>query len=59
MANGEVTGIWKRTIKKETVLIKPELFIPSDMLLKRSVEEAAKQYAEFSGKSMEIICESW
>jgi hypothetical protein len=50
VANGQVAGTWKRTIKKETIIVEPEFFTPCDPLIKLQFEDAAKRYVRFLGK---------
>ena len=50
--SGQVIGIWKRTIKKETVSIETEFFIPYGPSMKLHFEDAAKQYVKFLRKDL-------
>jgi hypothetical protein len=52
--NGQVKGIWKRTINKEKVLIETELFMRPDRTTKGLIEKAALHYGDFLGKKTEI-----
>jgi len=52
--NGHVTGIWKRTIKKDTVLIDVDLFQPHNKAMKILIEESALCFGSFLDKRIEI-----
>jgi len=52
--NGQVTGIWKRVIKKDKVLVETELFNQPGKSTKSLIEKAAAQYGQFLGKKIEI-----
>ena len=54
VVNGQVTGIWKRTIKKDKVLMETGLFQPPDQTNIRLIEKAAMQYENFMGMEIEI-----
>jgi len=47
--NGQVTGLWKRTIKKDTVIVETNYFKVPSASAKKQVEKAAKQYGKFLG----------
>ena len=47
VANGQVTGIWKRNVKKNNVLIETDFFSPPDAKTKLQVEEAAEKFRTF------------
>ena len=49
VVNGQVAGLWKRSIKKDKVSIETDLFHtkPDDILLKKAI----KMYGDFIGKS--------
>lgn len=54
LVNGSVTGIWKRTIKKDTVIIEPEFFKAPDKKTMNLIEEKAALIAGFLGKEIEF-----
>lgn len=54
VVNGQIVGIWKRTIKKEKVIVGVELFHPAGQTTKSLIEKAAVQYGQFLGKETEI-----
>ncbi len=47
VVNGQVTGIWKRTIKKDKVLVETEFFRPPEEAILRLIEVAARKYGNF------------
>lgn len=51
---GEVVGTWKRTMKKDAVVIAPTLFRPLKKNETRMVREAASRYAAFIGLRAEL-----
>lgn len=53
--NGQVHGIWKRTIKNDRVLVEIDLFNPVDKTAWESIEKAVMEYGIFLGKKPEII----
>ena len=52
--NGHVTGIWKRTLKKDKVIIETDLFQPHNKLAKDLIEEKAKEFGKFLDKKVEV-----
>lgn len=52
--DGQVTGIWKRTIVKDTLLIEIQPFSPTGQPTMDLITHAANQYGHFSGKKMEL-----
>ena len=52
--NGEVAGIWKRTLQKGSILVETEIFSVEAKGLGDLFTEAAKSYGQFSGKEVEI-----
>lgn len=51
--NGQVTGKWKRTIKKDKVLVETEFFQPPEKSTVRLIEEAASKYGQFMEMEVE------
>lgn len=49
--NGIVRGVWKRTIKKDDVLIELSLFHPVNKKERKEIEKAAEKYGDFLGKN--------
>jgi hypothetical protein len=54
VVNGQVTGIWKRTIKKDKVLVETELFTPLNPTTQSLIAKAAIGYGRFLEKKVEI-----
>jgi Winged helix DNA-binding domain len=52
--NGQVIGLWKRTIKKEKVIIETDLFDTDHNSFMSQIEEAIKTYGLFLGKETVI-----
>jgi hypothetical protein len=50
--NGLVRGVWKRMIKKDTVLIELTLFHPVNKKEMKGIEKAGEKYGEFLGKEV-------
>jgi hypothetical protein len=54
VVNGQVTGIWKRTIKKDKVIVEMEFFKQPDKTTKSLIEKALIHYGHFLEKKTEI-----
>lgn len=52
--NGHVTGIWKRTIKNDFVVIETDLFQPLSKSTKGLIEKTGKAFGDFLGKNIRI-----
>jgi hypothetical protein len=52
--NGETIGIWKRTIRKDRVMIELEYFRRADGTAQKLIEAASVRYGEFLGKIVEF-----
>jgi hypothetical protein len=52
VVDGETIGIWKRTLKKESVVVEMEYFGEPSASVKGLVEGCVGMYAEFLGKSV-------
>ena len=50
--NGRVVGTWKRTIKKDMVIVTPNFFAPLNEAETRSFVAAANGYGAFLGMSV-------
>jgi hypothetical protein len=55
VANGRVIGIWKRTIKKDKLLIEPQFFHADIILSEEKMHSAIKQFGVFLG--LEVVFE--
>ena len=53
--NGKVTGLWKRTIKKDTVIVETECFQPYSLAAKKRIRKAAEQLGYFLNKKAEVV----
>lgn len=54
VVNGQVVGIWKRTIKKDKVIIEPSFLQKVPKGTDKKVAEAAERFGVFLGQSVEI-----
>ena len=54
VVNGQIMGIWKRTIKKDKVIVETELFEQIDDTTKILIEKEAVTFGYFLGKKTEI-----
>lgn len=50
VVNGQISGLWKRTIKKDTALIDVDHFRPHSKKEMHLIEKAAESFGHFSGK---------
>lgn len=53
--DGQVQGLWKRTVKNDVVIVETDLFFPLQRAAKESIEEKAKAFGEFIGKRTEVF----
>ena len=54
VVNGQVTGIWKRTIKKDKVIVETEFFKQPNQIQNSLIEKAANQFGHFIELKTEI-----
>ena len=52
--DGRVAGTWKRTLKKETVVILCDPFVPLDTAEEQSLATACERYGKFLGMRTEM-----
>jgi hypothetical protein len=52
--NGQVTGVWKRLIKKNSVIIEIDLFSPKNNTSRSLIEEKCCQFGHFVNKVADI-----
>jgi Winged helix DNA-binding domain len=52
--NGRIVGTWKRTLKKDEVVIAPEFFVPLNEAETRAFGAAAERYGEFMGRDVNV-----
>jgi len=55
VVNGRVAGTWKRTIKKDKVIVETEFFDQADQIPIKSIEKAADLFGRFLGLKVELI----
>jgi hypothetical protein len=53
--NGQVSGLWKRTIKKDTVTVEVKLFEPADPVIQHLINEKIETFGSFLGKEIKIV----
>lgn len=53
--NGQVTGIWKRTIQKDKVIIETDYFKPQNEASKKQVQKAAGRFGKFLNKQITFL----
>jgi len=53
--NGQVAGIWKRTMKEDKIIIETNFFHSPDESMKSSVRSAAAKYGDFFNKKIEVV----
>lgn len=54
LVNGQISGLWKRTFKRETAFIETEYFRPHNKKEEYLMAKAADLFGHFSGKKAEI-----
>lgn len=54
VVNGEVKGIWKRTISKDRVIVETNFFKSPSKILKKNIEKAAEKFGKFLGMKVEV-----
>lgn len=52
--DGQVVGLWRRTIKKEKAVIETELFGPGNKVIRRQIEKGMEAYGLFLEKETEL-----
>ena len=55
VVNGQISGVWKRTLKKDKVLIELDHFRPHNKKEMQLITHAADKYGYFSGMKAEVI----
>ncbi len=56
--NGQVSGIWKRTIKKNEVIVEIELFNLNNRAKKKLMDEALEKFGQFLDKEITAVPKS-
>ena len=54
VVNGQISGLWKRTVKKDTVVIELDHFRPHNKKEILLIEQAAEAFGYFSGMKVEL-----
>jgi hypothetical protein len=54
LVNGQISGLWKKIVKKDRVIIETEYFRAHNNTEGRSIEKAAELFGRFTGKMAEI-----
>lgn len=54
VVNGQVAGLWKRTLKKNKVIIEPAMFQKHDKTSRNKIEKAASGIGHFLNKEIEV-----
>lgn len=52
--NGQVRGLWKRTIKKDKLIVETEFFRPQNKTSKKLIEKASKTFGHFLDRKTEV-----
>ena len=52
--NGQVRGLWKRTIRKEKVIIETALFEPGNRSIMNQIEKGMNTFGHFLEKETEL-----
>jgi hypothetical protein len=52
VVDGQIVGTWKRSFKKDAVIITQELFTPLSEAQNQAIEAATERYCRFVGKSL-------
>lgn len=55
VVNGSVIGVWKRTIKRDKILIEPSFFNPANIITKDALAAAAAKLGQFLATKVEIM----
>jgi len=55
LINGMVAGLWKRTIKKEKIILETDFFKSSEKITKNSLDKAILPYSKFLNKKLDLI----
>jgi hypothetical protein len=55
VVNGQVEGLWKRTIQKNKVTVEMNLFQKPDLQVRKQIEKKACLFGQFLEKEIEII----
>ena len=51
LVNGQISGLWKKTAKKDSILMETEYFRPHNPIEEQSIAKAAELFGHFAGKN--------
>lgn len=54
LVDGQISGLWKKVIKKESISIETEYFRPHNKTEEQGIAKAAALFSDFAGKKTEI-----
>lgn len=54
LVNGQISGLWKKVIKKDRIVVETEYFRPHNKAEEQSITKAATLLSNFAGKKTEI-----
>ncbi|HEY9167192.1 MAG TPA: winged helix DNA-binding domain-containing protein [Candidatus Kryptonia bacterium] len=55
LIDGHVVGTWSKKVKRDEVIVSPQLFSPPDKATVKSITEAAQRYSKFIGLSPALV----
>ncbi len=55
VVNGKVEGIWKRSLKKENIVVEPFYFEGAKKFKNKLIEDSLKPYANFLNRKVQLI----
>jgi hypothetical protein len=55
LINGEITGLWKRTVVKDKVIIAPSFFKRADKKTRQLIEKATDSFGRFLNRTPEVV----
>jgi hypothetical protein len=57
VVNGQVVGSWKRSVKKEEVMVTPSFFIGIDEDKRKTFDAAVERYGAFLNRTANVACQ--
>lgn len=54
LVNGQISGLWKKTVKKDHILIETDYFRPHDIIKDQSITKATESFSDYMEKKVEI-----
>jgi len=55
VVDGRVAGFWKRTVKRDQVVVEAALLLPFDVAQMRALEDEAARYGAFLGLRATVV----